>query len=36
MRIVVWNGEPMPSKSRHDVGRHRVIVEGEAPERVRI
>jgi hypothetical protein len=36
MRIILWAGEPMPSKSPHDVGHHRVIVEGEVPERVRI
>ena len=36
MRILLWAGEPMPSKSPHDVGHHRVIVEGEVPERVRI
>jgi hypothetical protein len=35
-RILLWDGEPMPSKSAHDVGRHVVIVEGDVPERVRV
>jgi hypothetical protein len=36
MRILLWDGEPMPSKSLHDVGRHRVIVEGDINERIRV
>jgi hypothetical protein len=35
-RILLWDGEPMPSKSAHDVGRHAVIVKGDVNERVRI
>jgi hypothetical protein len=35
-RILLWDGEPMPSKSAHNVGRHVVIAEGEVNERVRL
>ena len=35
-RLLLWDGEPMPSKSAHDVGRHIVIVEGDVNERVRV
>jgi hypothetical protein len=33
VRILLWDGEPMMSRSPHDVGAH--IVEGDVPERVR-
>jgi hypothetical protein len=33
---LLWDGEPMPSKSTHDVGRHVVIADGEVNERVRV
>jgi hypothetical protein len=36
MRILLWEGEPMPAKSPQDVGRHIVVVEGEVNDRVRI
>jgi hypothetical protein len=36
MRILLWEREPMPSKSPHDVGRHVVIVDGDVNDRVRI
>jgi hypothetical protein len=35
-RILLWNGEPMPSKSAHDVRRHVVIVESDVNQRVRV
>jgi len=34
MRIILWEGEP--AKSGHDVGRHVMIVEGDAHDRIRI
>jgi hypothetical protein len=36
MRILLWEVEPMPAKSGHDVGRHVVIVEGDVHDRIRI
>jgi hypothetical protein len=33
---LLWEGEPMASKSAHDVGRHVVIVGGDVHDRVRI
>jgi len=36
MRILLWAGEPMPSKSPHDVGAHVVIVEGDVNMRIRV
>jgi hypothetical protein len=35
VRILLWDGEPMMSRSPHDVGAHLVIVKGDVPERVR-
>jgi hypothetical protein len=36
IRILFWEGEPMMSRSSHDIGHHIVIVEGDIPGRVRI
>jgi hypothetical protein len=36
IRILLWEGEPMPAKSGHDVGRHVVILDGDVNDRVRI
>jgi hypothetical protein len=36
MRILLWDGEPMPSRSAHDTGRHVVIVEGYINARIRL
>src|SRR5512135_2910349 len=32
LRIVLWKGEPMMSRSKHDIGHHVVIVEGDINE----
>jgi hypothetical protein len=36
LRIILWKGEPIMSRSAHDIGHHVVIVEGDINERVRI
>jgi hypothetical protein len=36
IRIILWKGEPMMSRSSHDIGHHEVIVEGDVNDRVRI